>query len=104
MTALQIAEQRNNKKAMSELKDLQAWEESLCPVMKATRAEDYDRLIILIKTKGSDLHYRDANNGITFNTFFDIDIYKSTFLLGNIYIYSIFKIDIYIYIYIDKDQ
>ena len=64
MTALQLAEQRGQKKVISELKDLQAWEESLCPVMKATRAEDYDRLYVLIKTKGVDLHYRDANNGL----------------------------------------
>ena len=69
MTALQIAEHCNQKKMLSEIKDLQAWEESLCAVMKAARAEDYDRLSILIRSKGDDLHYRDANNGIILKMF-----------------------------------
>ena len=60
---MELAEMRNQKKMLTELKDLQAWEESLCAVMKATRSEDFDKMNILLKTKGADLHYRDANNG-----------------------------------------
>ena len=63
LTPLQYAEQLNARKMVNEIKEIQAWEDSLDTLMKAVRSEDVERVETLCKRMGESAHYRDANNG-----------------------------------------